>query len=88
MPLRDGEITGPAVGIGQLTARPFGTARAVTCSMAEARKERRRTWSEKDRERLRDYERQWRQRPEKIREEWHDQHSVTIRPDGPKKPKR
>jgi hypothetical protein len=56
--------------------------------MAEARKERRRTWSEKDRERLRDYERQWRQRPEKIREEWHDQHSVTIRPDGPKKPKR
>jgi hypothetical protein len=58
--------------------------------MAEARQERRRTWSEKDRERIREYERQWQQRPEQIREEWHDERSITIRPDGkpPKKRKR
>lgn len=49
-------------------------------------KERRRQWSEKDRQRLAMYERQWADRAkiEKIRDEHHDKHSKVIRGDKPR----
>jgi hypothetical protein len=51
--------------------------------MAEVPKERRHSWTPKDRQRLENYERDWTGplRPEDIREQHHDERSKTIQGD-------
>jgi hypothetical protein len=58
----------------------LGIGRAVLSSMADLVRERRRTWSKKDRERIAEYERQWLDHPtiREIREQHQDECSQTI----------